>query len=623
MGHGGPFPSPAEEQDVVLELGNLWYNRYCLLSDEQGVSFLADEALDEALRFYGESRELCVDLVAESGENGGAGRQAGEISEVSGEDGGPAVEAAGREAAAAAAAGCLLRAEFNVGMSLFEKEKLAEAEPHLADAVRIFRELFLGTTTASESGRAAVREAGEGGRGSVVTVRGGRDREVGVRAMAAWKAAVQAQEELAGLGGVFASSLSLLGSCLLAPSPCPSSAAAPAEGRENETLHRRALETLEASVEAFLEIDDHGRALDPLLKLVEALRLLPDGTSEVDQRLPETEALFRRVSCGLSAADEEPDADEDLELERGQLEEVREGIADLRARGARDGSSVRRSESGTRAAESSAREQRQQGQRGDELGDTARVAGMRVSSSPSPKFRRVGPLPTAGFAQRRAAAAAAAAARNTAGAVARTTSSSSAAMVSSRNRYQVSGAAAGRGGRGSGVGGGRDAGGLASDGGGGGDGSVGNGHLGRGGEGGSSFAGLRAAVALEDGMAVVTAASPRSEGRRDPEPGLPARESLFDSYTAKVGWKYRPIERKRRGRRREGKHTPRPARDRNMLFLSSSGFFLSLFLYPTFALCFFLFQRLIHAAASRWSSVRLQAHLTGSLSVFSLSRIMS
>lgn len=36
---GGPSPSPSEEQDVVLELGNLWYNRY-LICDEQVKGFV-------------------------------------------------------------------------------------------------------------------------------------------------------------------------------------------------------------------------------------------------------------------------------------------------------------------------------------------------------------------------------------------------------------------------------------------------------------------------------------------------------------------------------------------------------------------------------------------------------
>ena len=34
VGPGGPFPSPVEEQDVVLELGNLWYHRYLLLAEK-------------------------------------------------------------------------------------------------------------------------------------------------------------------------------------------------------------------------------------------------------------------------------------------------------------------------------------------------------------------------------------------------------------------------------------------------------------------------------------------------------------------------------------------------------------------------------------------------------------
>lgn len=34
VGPGGRFPSPLEEQDVVLELGNLWYHRYVLLTEK-------------------------------------------------------------------------------------------------------------------------------------------------------------------------------------------------------------------------------------------------------------------------------------------------------------------------------------------------------------------------------------------------------------------------------------------------------------------------------------------------------------------------------------------------------------------------------------------------------------
>ncbi|CAN0209763.1 unnamed protein product, partial [Hapterophycus canaliculatus] len=524
VGHGGPFPSPAEEQDVVLELGNLWYNRYCLLSDDQGVCFLADEALDEALRFYGESRELCVDLVAESGEGGGGGPTVGEFSAHLGE-GGPAAVAA-REAAA----GCLLRAEFNVGMSLFEQEKHPEAEPHLAAAVSIFRELFAGKTRASESARAAVREAGGGGErggkgwggeGSTATGRGSRGREVGASAVAAWKTAVLAEEDLAGLGVVYASSLSLLGSCLLAarePSPAPSAATAVA-GRE-EALRRRAMETLEASVEAFLEIDDPARALDPLLKLVEALQLAANG--EGDQRLLQMETLCDRVSSGLLPTEEESGGDDEFEDERLQLEQVRDGIADLRARcasGVRGDSSGHDSESRSGTTESRRREQ--QLQQGEKLGSTMQ-GGQRAPSSPTPKFRRVGPLPTAGFAQRRrlaraAAAAAASSSRNTAGAVGRKAASSSAATASSRNRYQGSGAAlpasGGPGGGGTRRSGVDDEGhvgsvphGVAGGSGGGVGGSAGCGRVGRREGEGSSFAGLRAAVALEDGMEALAAA---------------------------------------------------------------------------------------------------------------------
>ncbi|CAM9680120.1 unnamed protein product, partial [Scytosiphon promiscuus] len=133
--------------------------------------------------------------------------------------------------------------------------------------------------------------------------------------------------------------------------------------------------------------------------------------------------------------------------------------------------------------------------------------------------------------------------RNTAGAVGRRGASSSAAIASSRERYRTTGApavaaSAGGGGRRGGAGD-EDGLGLAAggDGGGGGVGSARNEHLGRGREGVPSFARLRAAVAVEEGMAALTAArDPRSEGRRGREPGPPGRESLFDSYRVKCDY---------------------------------------------------------------------------------------
>ena len=60
VGPVGPSPSPVEEQDVVLELGNLWYNRY-ILCDEQvhAAVFLHSDAgvRQPEFRHYSDNRQ--------------------------------------------------------------------------------------------------------------------------------------------------------------------------------------------------------------------------------------------------------------------------------------------------------------------------------------------------------------------------------------------------------------------------------------------------------------------------------------------------------------------------------------------------------------------------------------
>ncbi|CAM9320422.1 unnamed protein product, partial [Discosporangium mesarthrocarpum] len=49
------------EQEIVLEIGNLWFDRYtrCLIL---GRRFFAEEALTSAERWYRESRDLCLEI---------------------------------------------------------------------------------------------------------------------------------------------------------------------------------------------------------------------------------------------------------------------------------------------------------------------------------------------------------------------------------------------------------------------------------------------------------------------------------------------------------------------------------------------------------------------------------
>eukprot|EP00752_Nemacystus_decipiens_P003472 g3207.t1 len=409
VGPDGPSPSPAEEQDVVLELGNLWYNRY-LACDAQGVRFLADEALAAALRYYRESRELCVDLVADGSEEGVIGRR------------GSSAPKEEEVSADTAARGGLLRAEYNVGMTLLEQDKPADAARHLAAAVSIFRDVFARSRGGGSSrGQQAGGSGGEGneeGGGVAAARRSGRELEAST--MAAWKAAgleqeelaglggvyasslflLVEQEELAGLGGVYASSLFLLAECLAASpggfarSP-PAGVGAPA-AKGNDLP--RVLETLEASAGAFLSIEDPARALDPLLKLVETLQQSPsDAGDERRSLLSSAEALCEQASSGLGAPTEDALGEDgsDVEDERLQLDQVREEIRKLRALWETgDNSSGGGSERERQGPASPADQQRR---------GSAGVEGASAPSGPTDvtPVRLVGPAPTSEFAERR------------------------------------------------------------------------------------------------------------------------------------------------------------------------------------------------------------------------------
>ena len=502
---------------MVLELGNLWYNRYLVL-DGQGVSFLADEALAAALRYYRESRELCVDLVADSGEEGG--------------DHGARGSFARREASAAAAdasaRGGLLRAEYNVGMTLFEQDEPADAARHLSAAVSIFRDMFAGAGGghAEHEAQQARGFGGEGveeGGGATAAARK-HGVELEARAMAAWKAAGHEQEELAGLGGVYASSLFLLAECLLSSPEAPPSSASAASVLPGKEGLPRVLETLEASAGAFLGIDDPSRALDPLLKLVETLlRSAGDaGGDEGRSLLSRAATLCEQAASGLGRRLTEHgpgENDNDVDDETLQLGQIREGIDSLRALWRVGGSSSdgepcnagTGGRDGGRQEVASPSEQRRRGSGGVE--DATAPSGP-ADVTP---VRRVGPAPTSGFAERRRRLRAAAAATGGGGGGAARNATSRKQSVPNRSRHTTTTAeglpAATAATCEGGVGVPRDEW-LARD-------AVG------------SFAGLRAAVAAGEGAAEETVAA-GAEGRAAGENGKGRKAVLFNSYREKV-----------------------------------------------------------------------------------------
>lgn len=500
---------------MVLELGNLWYNRYLVL-DGQGVSFLADEALAAALRYYRESRELCVDLVADSGEEGG--------------DHGARGSFARREASAAAAdasaRGGLLRAEYNVGMTLFEQDEPADAARHLSAAVSIFRDMFAGAGGghAEHEAQQARGSGGVGVEGEGATAAARKHGELEARAMAAWKAAGHEQEELAGLGGVYASSLFLLAECLLSSPEAPPSSASAASVLPGKEGLPRVLETLEASAGAFLGIDDPSRALDPLLKLVETLlRSAGDaGGDEGRSLLSRAATLCEQAASGLGRRLTEHgpgENDNDVDDETLQLGQIREGIDSLRALWRVGGSSSdgepcnagTGGRDGGRQEVASPSEQRRRGSGGVE--DATAPSGP-ADVTP---VRRVGPAPTSGFAERRRRLRAAAAATGGGGGGAARNATSRKQSVPNRSRHTTTTAeglpAATAATCGGGVGAPRDEW-LARD-------AVG------------SFAGLRAAVAAGEGAAEETVAA-GAEGRAAGENGKGRKAVLFNSYREKV-----------------------------------------------------------------------------------------
>lgn len=281
------------------------------LSPIQGVRWFADEALEAAIRYYRESRELCVDLLADTSEDCN-----GLTSDRGGGDG---WSGTADESLLAAAGSHLLRAEYNVGMALFEQKKYAGAIPHLSAVGEGFRKLVNPTTTTN----AARKGVGTSGASEDQRARKIGDGGTHLLSAASWKAALD-QEGMSDLGGLYALSLDLLGECLAScPLPsdkngqtrtetqsragstdtgvAPTAACIVPLGASSGTPRDRLIASvgaLEASVEAFIAIDDAAGALEPLKRLVGILRLM-DGGGRGGRYISRVEALHDRVRAAL------------------------------------------------------------------------------------------------------------------------------------------------------------------------------------------------------------------------------------------------------------------------------------------------------------------------------------
>lgn len=392
-------------------------------------------------------------------------------------------------------------------MALVEGKEHDEAVGHLSAVGERFWELFaklspdMDPSRDGDRGAAARRGpftvavlaclgAGGGGPGGGAGEAGGgkerRSESVGEGAWKApWSAAVLDREGFTDLGGLYASSLFLLGECLALCPPSSSSSplsplvesrrggvlpSAAANGAalsasredasrpqdeaavaENPRAHlNAAAETLEASAEAFLNVDDPAGAVDSLAKLVEVLELIGDENEGLERDISSVEVLCNRASAGLLPSGEgncdrdnigdndgaavapARDREESCDiLETEGLACVREGIERLRARWSRgsdrperdleasgqddrtqgeatDGKELR-TPSGGNDGPGQQRQKQQHWQENSEPGNSATAdttshpggGDAAAGSTGEAVGARVGPLPTAGFAQRR------------------------------------------------------------------------------------------------------------------------------------------------------------------------------------------------------------------------------
>lgn len=243
--------------------------------------FFAAEALEEALRCYRESRELCVDLVADSDD------AELECDATAGADVTPRLSAA-----AATPAGALVRAEFNLGMALVERKRYDDAVSHFRAVEEGCRELVR-----LAGWKAGVSEDADPGVDDVEAAEG-----------SSWRA-VFLREDVAGLGSLYASSLVMLGECSASPSSGTPARGGPGRNTPLQplgfaasatSLHlRNAVHTYEKAVDVFLALGggNAAGAMDPLERLVGVLRLQGG-----ERDLLRAEALCGRVLGKLEAS---------------------------------------------------------------------------------------------------------------------------------------------------------------------------------------------------------------------------------------------------------------------------------------------------------------------------------
>lgn len=336
-------------------------------------------------------------------------------------------------AAEEAACGSLMRAEYNLGMALVEQKMFREATPHLSAVGDGFKKMVKGNSATPGRGKEEERSTS--------------DVAEPFFSSSVWKAAlIERPEGMSDLGGLYALSLALLGECFASASPSRLSSSSLAEIRGTAAAPREgdaaaaaaaaqstilplgtsvaprgdrlatAVETLEASVEAFLSVEDPAGAVDALERLVRILRLFNGGEERYYMR---AKTLCDRASsvaalcssgggqgCGADGSAGGGEAgsgavhndDDNLEEE---IDQVRENIKALHARLGGSGSDGGRAGCGQDSVSRRRLEVGEGEGRGGGGGGGRECVASKVLGYDSQQGHRVGPLPTAGFAQRR------------------------------------------------------------------------------------------------------------------------------------------------------------------------------------------------------------------------------